>query len=194
MAKTYKVLGMMSGSSLDGLDLALCKFEVDEGGNWKHSILEAETISYPPVWQNNLIKLPLSKSEELIENDISYGNYLGEVGRSFLNRKKTNADFIASHGHTIFHQPDKAFTFQLGNGQATATSSGLTTVCDFRTKDILLGGQGAPLVPIGDELLFADYDICLNIGGIANISFKKELCAPPPVARSFPFGNFSVSR
>lgn len=174
MAEVYNVLGMMSGSSLDGLDLALCKFEALDEGKWNYTILDAETFPYPTVWQNSLLKLSLSKSEELVEKDIAYGKYLGEIGSLFLNRKKTTADFIASHGHTIFHQPDKAYTFQLGNGQAIATSSGLPTVCDFRTKDILLGGQGAPLVPIGDELLFADYDICLNIGGIANISFKKE--------------------
>lgn len=174
MAESYEVLGMMSGSSLDGLDLAFCRFELKEDGKWNYTILEAETIPYPPLWQNELVNLPFSKSEELIEKDIAYGKYLGEISRSFLRRKNTTADLIASHGHTIFHNPKKSFTFQLGNGQALATASGLTTVYDFRTKDISLGGQGAPLVPIGDELLFADYDICLNLGGIANISYKKD--------------------
>lgn len=171
---SYNVLGLMSGSSLDGIDIALCKFETDAKKNWIYTIVEAETISYPHYWLDTLSKLPFSNGKELIENDIAYGNYLGSIAKTFLEKHTLSCDFIASHGHTIYHQPEKSFTFQLGNGQAISTASGLTTVCDFRIKDILLGGQGAPLVPIGDEFLFPEYEICLNLGGIANISYKKN--------------------
>jgi anhydro-N-acetylmuramic acid kinase len=174
MSASYNILGMMSGSSLDGLDLAFCEFNVDKAGKWAYTILNAETVSYPRYWQNFLMELPLSTGLELIEKDISYGNFLGEIAKTFLTKHQLKADFISSHGHTIFHQPEKAFTFQLGNGQALATASGLTAICDFRSKDISLGGQGAPLVPVGDELLFAEFDLCLNLGGIANISFKRD--------------------
>jgi len=173
MGHSYNVLGLMSGSSLDGIDIALCRFETDEKNNYMYTILEAETISYPQSWIETLTKLSSSTGEELIEKDISYGKYLGYVAKSFIEKYKLSVDFIASHGHTIFHQPDKAFTFQLGNGQAMATASGLTVICNFRSKDISLGGQGAPLVPIGDELLFPEYAVCLNLGGIANISYTK---------------------
>ena len=174
MKASYTVLGMMSGSSLDGLDLALCEFLIDESGKWAYTIFDAETVAYPLSWQNTLTRLPFSTGEELIEKNISYGKFLGTAAKKFLEKHKLKADFIASHGHTIFHQPDKAFTFQLGDGQALATTSGLPVICDFRSKDIALGGQGAPLVPIGDELLFSEFDLCLNLGGIANISFKKD--------------------
>jgi len=174
MGHSYKVLGLMSGSSLDGIDIALCRFETDEKNDWNYTILEAETISYPQRWIETLTKLPSSSGEELIKKDISYGNYLGDVAKSFLEKYKLSADFIASHGHTIFHQPKRKFTFQLGNGQGLSTTAGLTAICDFRSKDISLGGQGAPLVPIGDELLFPEYEVCLNLGGIANISYKKN--------------------
>lgn len=174
MAISYTVLGIMSGSSLDGIDLALCKFELDKQNKWHFQILKAETHPYPDYCLKTLVALPMQSGNKLVEEDINYGKYLGEVANSFLKKHKLTADFISSHGHTIFHQPDKAYTFQLGNGQALSTLSGFTAICDFRSKDILLGGQGAPLVPIGDEMLFSDFDICLNIGGIANISYKKD--------------------
>lgn len=159
----------MSGSSLDGLDIAYCEFEYDEV--WSYKILLAETIDYPEEWLLNLKKLPNSSGEILTSYDISYGKYLGEKVRDFVYRNKLEVDLVGSHGHTIYHNPEKGYTFQLGNGQALAAEARITTISDFRTGDILNGGQGAPLVPIGDNLLFSEFDYCINIGGIANISF-----------------------
>lgn len=171
--KRYTALGVMSGSSLDGIDLALCSFTEDKN-QWNYQILKAETISYSEEWKNLLSKLPSDSAQNLIEYDILYGRYLGELCFDFLNKHQLTTDLIASHGHTIFHNPDKGYTYQLGNGQALASESGVKTICDFRIKNVLWGGQGAPLVPIGDEFLFHEMDYCLNLGGIANISFRED--------------------
>ena len=168
----YKVLGIMSGSSLDGVDLAFCEFIYD--GGWQYRLIKAETIPYDEYWIQKLTSSPDFNDKELANVHIEYGRYLGTISQNFLSKYTLNPDIIASHGHTVFHEPERGFTFQLGEGQAIAEQSGHTVVCDFRSKDISLGGQGAPLVPIGDEFLFGDYDYCLNIGGIANISFKKD--------------------
>jgi anhydro-N-acetylmuramic acid kinase len=111
---------------------------------------------------------------EIIATDRAYGHYLGELVKNFIAEKNLSVDFISSHGHTVFHQPQLHITFQVGSGAYLAAAAGLPTVCDFRTLDIALGGQGAPLVPIGDRLLFADFDFCLNLGGISNISQEGE--------------------
>lgn len=169
----HTALGVMSGSSLDGVDLALCSF-AENDGRWSYQIDKAETIPYSAEWKHLLSKMPLAKAEDLAKNDILYGKYLGTLCFDFLKRHHLSAELIASHGHTIFHNPEENFTFQLGNGQALATVSGIKTICDFRIKNVLSGGQGAPLVPIGDEMLFRDMDYCLNIGGISNISFQEE--------------------
>lgn len=170
--KTYSVIGIMSGSSLDGVDLAFCEFSFDT--KWNFNIKKAETISYPEEWKLMLQELPVARAEQLLEQDIAYGDYLGSLVNAFVQKHKLAPELISSHGHTIFHAPEKKYTFQLGNGQAIASTTGILTVSDFRQKDILLGGQGAPLVPIGDELLFKDIDVCLNIGGIANLSYNSK--------------------
>ena len=153
MTTRYSVLGIMSGSSLDGLDLAFCSFQLDESGGWHYEIIESETIPYPKEWSQLLVKASAMPAKDLIHLHTRYGRFIGKISQDFLNRNKLSVDFISAHGHTIFHQPEKAYTFQLGEGQAMANASGLNVICDFRTKDISLGGQGAPLVPIGDELL-----------------------------------------
>jgi anhydro-N-acetylmuramic acid kinase len=170
--KKNKVIGLMSGSSLDGVDIAYCEFYYDT--KWHYSIIKADTIPYIEEWRIVLTELPEQKGDKLIEYDISYGNYLGNIVNDFIESQQLNPDLISSHGHTIFHKPDKGYTFQLGNGQAIASSTGINTICDFRIGDIQHGGQGAPLVPIGDELLFPEYDFCINLGGIANISYVSE--------------------
>lgn len=170
--KTYSAIGIMSGSSLDGLDLVLSKFE--KGDNWSFKVLKATTYPFPEEWRLKLISLPSKSSIEINKADIEFGQFIGEKMNEFLQDIDLKPDLIASHGHTIFHEPEKGYTLQIGDGQTIANYTGITTINDFRSKDIELGGQGAPLVPIGDVLLFSEYDFCLNFGGIANISFDKN--------------------
>ncbi|MFB9861881.1 anhydro-N-acetylmuramic acid kinase [Rufibacter immobilis] len=166
---TYHVIGIMSGTSLDGVDLAYCRFTYKED-NWIYKILNTETLPYSNIWEQRLAGLTEVSAAELIATDRAYGRHLGELVRSFVDRHQLEVDFVSSHGHTVFHQPQRHITFQVGSGAYLAAAAALPTVCDFRTLDIALGGQGAPLVPIGDRLLFAEYDFCLNLGGISNIS------------------------
>lgn len=166
---SYKVIGLMSGTSLDGLDIAYCQFKKKPDG-WAYSIQNAETISYNAAWLGKLANAHTLSGEKLIELDSAFGHLLGKHTKEFIAKHKLRPDFIASHGHTVFHQPAKGFTYQLGNGQALYANTGIPVVYDFRTLDVLLGGQGAPLVPAGDKFLFSDYDVCLNLGGIANLS------------------------
>jgi anhydro-N-acetylmuramic acid kinase len=166
------ILGVMSGTSLDGLDLALCKF-INSENRWHYKIVAAETIQYPENWESKLINASKLSGEEFLLLHNSYGRFIGKSAQKFLDGKSTPT-LIASHGHTIFHQPDKQFTFQLGNGASIAAESGISTICDFRSLDVAMGGNGAPLVPIGDLHLFPKYDYCLNIGGFANISYTSE--------------------
>jgi anhydro-N-acetylmuramic acid kinase len=170
---TYTALGIMSGSSLDGLDLAFCEF-TKEKDSWTFQIKTADTLPYPEEWKMLLQESIYVSGEKLLENNVAYGKFLGEKVHEFLDKNHLSPDIIALHGHTVFHQPEKGFSLQLGSGQAIAIATGIETVSDFRNKDILLGGQGAPLVPIGDKLLFAEYDYCVNFGGIANISFEQN--------------------
>jgi anhydro-N-acetylmuramic acid kinase len=165
----YKVLGMMSGTSLDGLDLAFCTFEKKETG-WVYEIQKAQTVTYNPRWLKVLGAAHDLTAEKLIELDVNFGKLLGESVRHFISQHKVSPDFIASHGHTVFHQPGKGFTYQIGNGNAIHAVTGFPVVCDFRSLDVLLGGEGAPLVPAGDKILFHEFDVCLNLGGIANLS------------------------
>jgi anhydro-N-acetylmuramic acid kinase len=169
----YKILGIMSGSSLDGIDLAFCEFNFD-GDSWNFKLIKCETVQYNNYWIDKLTGAPVLSNEKLEHLHRTYGLFLGNISNTFLSNHNLSADFIASHGHTVFHAPEKGFTFQLGHGKAIATESKLPVICDFRSKDIALGGQGAPLVPVGDSFLFGEYDYCLNIGGIANISYKNE--------------------
>ncbi|HEX8545966.1 MAG TPA: anhydro-N-acetylmuramic acid kinase [Cytophagaceae bacterium] len=170
--KTYKVLGLMSGTSLDGLDIALCKFTFLDH-RWQYSILEAETVSYSPEEKEILSSLMTTTAVELIHQDRRFGSYMGREVNKFLKKHNTTVDFVSSHGHTVFHQPEKGMTLQIGHGAALHGETSIPTVCDFRSLDVALSGQGAPLVPIGDELLFPDHTYCLNLGGISNISTKK---------------------
>ena len=165
-------LGIMSGTSLDGIDIALCRFSQSDN-KWNYEIVESETIPYPLLWIEKLKEAPNLKAQEFLMLNDEYGRYTGELITEFL-RGKEIPQLIASHGHTIFHQPDQKFTFQLGNGASIAATTQITTVSDFRSFDVALGGQGAPLVPIGDQLLFSEFEYCLNIGGFANISFDQD--------------------
>lgn len=169
----YRVIGLMSGTSLDGLDIACCTFRKLKS-EWKYSIENAETISYPQQWLRKLSQAHTLGGFDLMDLDASYGRWLGEVTRAFIRRHQLKVDFISSHGHTVFHQPVKGFTTQIGNGYSFHAASGLPVVCDFRMQDVALGGEGAPLVPAGDRWLFHEYDVCLNLGGIANLSLEVK--------------------
>jgi anhydro-N-acetylmuramic acid kinase len=173
MKTAQKVIGVMSGTSLDGVDLAFCTF-VLEGEKYSFSIDACETVPYDENWKTRLTLLPSQDALAFAQTHAEYGHYIGKLLKSFVTRNHIKPDFIASHGHTIFHQPDKGFTSQIGDGAAMAAECGFPVVCDFRTSDVACGGQGAPLVPIGDRLLFSDYDYCLNLGGFGNISFEHN--------------------
>ena len=158
----------MSGTSLDGVDLAYCSFNFDS--KWNYKIIKKDFFAYSNNWKNKLQKAYTSKVANLKDLNEEYGSYLGQLLFNFIKKHELKVDFIASHGHTIFHRPDKGYTFQIGDGDAIAKECKLPLVYDFRSLDVSLNGQGAPLVPIGDKLLFEQFDYCLNLGGFANIS------------------------
>lgn len=162
----------MSGTSLDGLDLALCRFNKQDR-RFVFEILKSETLPYSPEWKNLLSTAHTVSAEAYFQLHAKYGAFLAEQVKVFLEGAE-KPDAIASHGHTIFHQPALGFSTQLGCGATLSAHTGITTVCDFRSTDVALGGQGAPLVPVGDGLLFAQYEACLNIGGISNISMTAS--------------------
>lgn len=168
----YKVIGLMSGTSLDGVDLAYCEFTFNK--SWKYQIVCADTISYPDSWKNRLSSLINNSEVEIKTANIEYGEYMGLLIKDFIKKYNISPDFIASHGHTIFHQPEKKYTLQIGDGEAMSELVKLPVIYDFRSLDVQLGGQGAPLVPIGDKFLFNDYAYCLNFGGIANVSYDYK--------------------
>jgi anhydro-N-acetylmuramic acid kinase len=172
--KKYKVVGVMSGTSLDGIDLAHLNFEIING-KWSFQILECETIGYSQKWIDRL-KIAVGFSElELQKLNIDYTLLLGTIISNFIKKNKIeNIDAVCSHGHTILHQPQNGITLQIGNLPEIAALCNKKVVCDFRIQDVQLGGQGAPLVPIGDRLLFSDYDYCLNLGGFSNVSFEEN--------------------
>ncbi|MBN8695032.1 MAG: anhydro-N-acetylmuramic acid kinase [Bacteroidetes bacterium] len=170
LQQKYDVIGLMSGTSLDGLDIAFCQFSVDNK-QWKYEIVCAETIEYSDVWKQKLLSLETADALTFQLIHAEYGQFIGRLVADFIIKNSIKPDFVASHGHTIFHQPDKKLTVQVGSGAAIAANCKLPVVCDFRTLDVALGGQGAPLVPIGDQQLFGEYDFCLNLGGFANISY-----------------------
>lgn len=166
-------IGLMSGTSLDGLDIAYVKFTNES--DYQFEILAKATIDYTDAWRNRLQNAIDLNPEDLKKLDVEYGTFLGDQVVEFIQDYQIeHLDFIASHGHTVFHQPEKGITKQIGDGQQIADITNHQVVYDFRTQDVVLGGQGAPLVPIGDRLLFADYDACVNLGGFANISFEQN--------------------
>jgi anhydro-N-acetylmuramic acid kinase len=171
--KKYKAIGLMSGTSLDGLDIAACEFVV-VNNDWSYNIPFYHTYPYTPEWKAKLAGLQKSNALDFSTVNVEYGHFLGRMTRSFIELTGFKPDVIASHGHTIFHQPEQGLTVQVGSGAAIAAETGIPVICDFRSLDVALGGQGAPLVPVGDRLLFKDFDGCLNLGGFANISMESE--------------------
>ncbi len=165
----YRVLGLMSGTSLDGLDLCLVEFQMNDTST-HFEILKSRTLPYDSGWTQRLQFSELS-GPELAQLNVDLGIYFGERAKAFLSGEQV--DFIASHGHTMYHSPRDKYSVQIGHGGALAICSGCKVVSDFRSQDVVLGGQGAPLVPIGDRDLFGNYDACLNLGGFANVSMNE---------------------
>lgn len=169
----YKVVGVMSGTSLDGIDLAYITFDFET--TWKFKIECCNTIAYSEEWLYILKNLVSNSLKELKQIDVNYTAYLAKVINTFVEENNIqNIDAICSHGHTALHQPEKSLTYQIGNLKELATLTKNKVVCDFRVQDVELGGQGAPLVPIGDQLLFSEYEYCLNLGGFANVSYQEK--------------------
>ncbi|MFV7235043.1 anhydro-N-acetylmuramic acid kinase [Flavobacterium sp. ZB4R12] len=170
----YNVIGVMSGTSLDGVDLAHIQFSV-KNNKWTFEILESETIAYSSSWIKSLKSAVDYSKEQLEKLNQNYTQLLASIITDFIEKHKIeNLDAVCSHGHTILHQPQNGFTLQIGNLPEMASLIPQTVVCDFRVQDVQLGGQGAPLVPIGDRILFPQYDYCMNLGGFSNVSFEQN--------------------
>jgi len=174
MSKPYLIAGLMSGSSLDGLDAALCSFETDGTGNWSGHILATHSSSFPAELEQSLRNARNASALELMETDAAFVRLSADAVQSLCTKTGIQPLAIASHGHTVFHHPAAGYTTQIGNGGLLSGLTGLPVVCDFRTLDVGLGGQGAPLVPGAEKFLFSGYEACLNLGGICNISFPKQ--------------------
>ena len=163
----------MSGTSLDGLDIAYITFTFFKN-KWKYELGECKTISYPDFWQKELKNIFSKNEKYILETDNNYGKYLSECINAFNKENKLKVELICSHGHTIFHEPQKKITLQIGNGDIISKECEKAVVFDFRSKDVELGGQGAPLVPVGDHHLFSNYKYCLNLGGFSNFSYHHN--------------------
>ncbi len=173
MQNKYNALGIMSGTSHDGVDLVFAEF-TNIDFNWSFKIHRSECIAYSDEMKMKLQTAPSLHSEDLINLDHNYGQILGKICMEFLTECDIKPDLIASHGHTIFHRPEKGFSHQIGNGNDIAAITSLPVVYDFRSLDVSKGGHGAPLVPAGDIYLFNDYSVCLNLGGFSNLSFSRN--------------------
>lgn len=172
--ENYNVFGVMSGTSLDGVDLAHIQFAIVDQ-KWTFKILECETVGYSQNWIQQLKNAVDFSKEQLEVLNQNYTQLLAKIISEFTQKHKIeNLDAVCSHGHTILHQPQNGFTLQIGNLPEIAALIHQTVVCDFRVQDVQLGGQGAPLVPIGDQLLFSGYDYCINLGGFSNVSFEEN--------------------
>ena len=176
---TYRVLGLMSGSSLDGLDLAAVEFKPHPVKGWEWQLLKAQTLDYSPEWQQRLQTAHTLDAIEILKLDSDYGHLLGMMARQWLLEHDMRVELVASHGHTLFHQPQRQFTFQIGQGEALVTHLTVPVITRFRDRDIALGGEGAPLVPQGERDLFGEYNLLLNLGGIANLSVFQLGDLPP---------------
>ncbi len=188
----YNTIGVMSGTSLDGLDIVYVQIIKDK--KWSYQLKFAKTYSYNKSWLKKLSEASILQGLNLIELNIKFGQFIGSKINDFIKENKINKkeiNLISSHGHTVYHQPKKGFTYQIGCGKEISIITNITSVSDFRSLDVAHGGQGAPLVPIGDLFLFNDYEYCLNIGGIANISYDSN---KKRIAGDIDFANINSNR
>ncbi|MEL6651891.1 MAG: anhydro-N-acetylmuramic acid kinase [Bacteroidota bacterium] len=169
--KTYYGLGIMSGTSMDGLDLAYCRFDV-EGDQYQFSLEASRAIPFDERWRRRLSLLMEQRAEIYAKTHVYFGHFIGTSVQAFLEEEKLAPDFVACHGQTIFHQPDKNFTAQIGDGETIVSYLNCPLVTNFRNKDVALGGQGAPLIPLVEELLFPEYKLFLNLGGFSNLAYQ----------------------
>ena len=171
------LIGLMSGTSLDGLDIVLVQFEENEDVI-SHKMVCNETVGYPTDLEQNIKKAHKLKIDEVQILDKAIGLFFAAQVNAFIEKNKldqNDIEAIASHGQTILHQPENGFTLQLGCGSTIAYHTGIPVINDFRSLDVIAGGQGAPLVPIGDFNLFnGKAEAFVNIGGFCNISFKDH--------------------
>ncbi len=170
--KNYRVLGIMSGTSLDGLDMALCNFKY-LNQKWNFELISTHFIEYSNDWKEKLANL-FYNNNNINKIEIQYSEFISESVNNFIKKYNLEVDYISSHGHTIFHNPEKGITKQIGRGDIIFKKTNIPVAYNFREQDVKFGGQGAPLVPCGDVLLFSNYESCLNLGGFSNISFKKK--------------------
>ncbi|MEZ4828141.1 MAG: anhydro-N-acetylmuramic acid kinase [Bacteroidia bacterium] len=173
MKTTYRGIGVMSGTSMDALDLAWCTF-TEEEKRYTFSLDLAEAIPIEPEWKARLIHLPSQSAEVFAKTHVYFGHWMGKTIRSFIDRHNLSPDFVAAHGQTIFHRPYKTYTVQIGDGETVVSYLPCPLVTNFRNKDVALGGEGAPLVPIGEKFLFPDHELFLNLGGISNLSYQGK--------------------
>lgn len=170
--KKYAVIGLMSGTSLDGLDIVYVEFF--HNTDWNFEIIKCEAVVYDKVLLKRLRQANELNALDLKKLDLHYGKWIGDQVKRFMDSNYFKPELIVSHGHTVFHQPHRGITHQIGDGNQIMIATGIKTVCDLRSLDVALGGQGAPLVPVGDKLLFSSYAFCLNLGGFSNISYDKD--------------------
>lgn len=174
MERTIRVMGVMSGTSLDGLDLASCAF-TREDERWRFDVEAARTFPFPADLRSRLLAVMQGDALELARLHRDLGRTIGTRCAELMVGLEHGPDLISSHGHTIFHRPEEGLTTQIGCGAHIAAIAGVPVVSDLRTKDVALGGQGAPLVPVGERALFPGPDAFLNLGGIANLSVHREV-------------------
>ena len=166
----YKIIGLMSGTSMDGLDIAYCTFQ--NNGRWQYDMPECCHVPYPDDLYKSIMEIYTGTAAELTEIDHKLGSWVGKQVARFMEERNVHPELIVSHGQTVFHRPELGYTLQIGNGWSIWKHCGIPVINDLRSADMVLGGQGAPLVPMGDHLLFDEYDFCLNIGGFSNISYE----------------------
>lgn len=168
------VVGMMSGSSLDGMDICICKFTPTANGGIKHEIMVADTMGYESEWIDHLSNAMHFNLSDYFSFEADYSYYISMMVKDFINIFDVDVDLIASHGHTLDHRPEEGISKQIGDPGIIAALTGIDTVADFRIQDITLGGQGAPIIPIAEKLLWPDINSFINLGGIANISIHTN--------------------